>query len=73
MKITKFSIVILYFEESFASSSIKKSAPTRNTYLNVINKFKKLGTVENRAKPGRPRSVTADAKIEYSEIEYTEI
>jgi hypothetical protein len=52
------------FRRQFCKQFNKKTAPTRNTYLNIINKFKKLGTVENRAKPGRPRSVTTDAKID---------
>ena len=39
------------FRRKFCKQFNKKTAPTRNTYLNIINKFKKLGTVENRAKP----------------------
>ena len=52
------------FRRKFCKQFNKKTAPTRKTYTNIINKFKSIGSVENRTKSGRPRSVSTDPKID---------
>lgn len=47
----------------FCTHFNKRNAPNEKTVKNIINKFKKLGTVENLPSTGRKKTATTDDKI----------